>query len=81
LERGRNRAHGRRYANAVRVVAESTLDAVSGRQKSVEALDQIRVAGEELGDSIDDTRGVNAIVVSTMIEETTIGLIAIELPQ
>jgi hypothetical protein len=62
LERRGYRAHRRRDADAVGVVAEAALDAVSRRQKGVEALDEIGMSGEELGDAVDDSGGVDTYI-------------------
>lgn len=62
---GPNRVNGgtrrRRHANAVGVVFKTALDSVPGRQECVESLDQIRMAGEELGYATNHTGRVDAI--------------------
>ena len=58
------RARGRRHADAVRVVLKPAFNPIAWRQEGVKALDQVRVAGEQLGNSTNDSGGINAIEVS-----------------
>ena len=54
-------------ANAIRIVFEAALDAVTGRQKCVEALDQVRMPGKEFRDSADNSRRVDPACISAPV--------------
>jgi hypothetical protein len=64
LESSRYRAHRRSYANTIWVIAKTTLDAVTWRKESIEALNQIWMPSEEVGDAVNNTRGINTSEVS-----------------
>jgi hypothetical protein len=53
-------AHGRGDADGVRVIARATLNPVARGQKGVETLNEVGVSGKELGNAVDDTRGVDS---------------------
>lgn len=56
LHRG---SHGGSYANSIRVIASTTFDPVSWREKGVKALYQIWVTGEQFRDAINNTRSID----------------------
>lgn len=47
-------AHGSSDPYGVRVVPSSTFDAIAGGEESIEALDEVRVPGEQLGDAVNN---------------------------
>ena len=53
--------------NAIGVVLETTLDAVSRRQEGVKPLNQVGMAGKELGDAADHARGINSALWSATL--------------
>lgn len=55
------RAHGRCHSDCVWIVPSSALYPIAGWQECVEALNQIWVAREQLGDAVDDSRGVDTM--------------------
>lgn len=48
-------------SDAVRVVLESALDSIAGREKSVKTLDKIWMTGKQLGNSAYDPRSIDTI--------------------
>lgn len=53
------RARRCRHPDAVWIIFQSTLNPIPRGEKRVEALDQIRMAGEQLGDAANDARCVD----------------------
>ncbi|KAH0357064.1 hypothetical protein KCU81_g247, partial [Aureobasidium melanogenum] len=50
-----------RDPDSIRVIASAALDSVARRQKGVEALDELRIAGKKSRDTFDDTGCINTV--------------------
>jgi len=61
-DRMESRARRCRDADAVGVVLETTFDPIARWEESVEALDEVRMAGEQIGDATNDTRCIDSSI-------------------
>lgn len=67
ISHGRNCcAHRRCNSDAIGIVVCATLDMISWRQKSIEALDKLRVAIEEGRHSINNARRINSVAFEVL---------------
>lgn len=54
------RSHGRRHSYSVRVATFAAFDPIARRQEGIKALDQVRVASEEVRHTINNARRIDS---------------------